>query len=68
MVQNAYLYGHIFKFEFIVQFYNHKLFHPFPISQIDIVTKQLVCNKICLNFCAYLVLTLVVPLKNMIYI
>jgi hypothetical protein len=55
MVQNVYLYGDRLKFELVVQPYNHKLFHPFFVSQIDTVMKQLVCNKICFNFYAYLV-------------
>jgi hypothetical protein len=61
-VQNAYLYGDRFKFELVVQLYSHKLFHPYFISQIDIVMKQLVCNKICFNFYAYLVFTFIVNL------
>jgi len=62
MVQNVYLYGDRFKFELVVQLCNHKLFHQFSISQIDIVMKQLVCNKVCFNFYAYLVFTFIVNL------
>jgi hypothetical protein len=50
MVQNVYLYGDRLKFDLIVQLYSHKLFHPFFVSQINIVMKQLVYNKICLSF------------------
>ncbi len=56
MMQSAYLYGDKFKFELVVQLDSHKLFHPFSISQIDIITKQPICNKISFSFCAYLVL------------